>query len=442
MAYYSRTLLLAFLATMPLYAGLMVFSRRVLRPLFASLEESYGRYSSQQIDAIKGIEAVKAAAAEEGFREKILGEFTSLAHKQRRGSFIGMLYDSTLRAVGLVRATSSSSGWEPGWSSTGRCRSARSWPSTPWWPCPWAPSWRRSASGTSCRSSAVLLDRLSDVFESEPEQGRDHSGLKPVPSLEGRVELRDVGFQYGGPEAPYILRGISLEVPAGRSIAIVGRSGGGKTTLIKCLAGLLEPTEGTVLFDGVDMRSLDYRELRRHIGVVLQQNYMFDGTILGNIAFGDPEPQRDRAVWAAKLANAHDFIRQLPLGYETRIGESGLLLSGGQQQRIGIARALYIDPPVLIFDEATSALDTESEHAIQENMARLLSGRTTFIIAHRLSTIRHADLIVVVEKGRDRRAGKPRRADEPPGPVLLHVQPADRRLRAGGTDDQEERYGA
>ncbi len=159
------------------------------------------------------------------------------------------------------------------------------------------------------------------------------------------MELRGVGFRYGGPEAPPILRGISLEVPAGRSIAIVGRSGSGKTTLIKCLAGLLEPTEGTVLFDGVDMRTLDYRDLRRHIGVVLQQNYMFDGTILGNIAFGDPEPQRERAVWAAKLANAHDFIRQLPLGYETRIGESGLLLSGGQQQRIGIARALYIDPP-------------------------------------------------------------------------------------------------
>ena len=249
------------------------------------------------------------------------------------------------------------------------------------------------------QKSAVLLDRLSDVFESEPEQGSDHSGLAAVPSLEGRVELRNVGFQYGGPESPHILRGISLEVPAGRSIAVVGRSGSGKTTLIKCLAGLLEPTEGAVLFDGVDMKSLDYRELRRRIGVVLQQNYMFDSSILGNIAFGDPEPQQDRVIWAAKLANAHDFIRQLPLGYQTRIGESGLLLSGGQQQRIGIARALYIDPPVLIFDEATSALDTESEHAIQENMSRLLSGRTTFIIAHRLSTIRHADLIVVVEKG-------------------------------------------
>ena len=398
MAYYSRVLLLAFLATVPLYAGLMIFSRRVLRPLFASLEESYGRYSSQQIDAIKGIEAVKAAAAEEGFREKILAEFTSLARTQRRGNFIGMLYDSTLRAVGLfgniLFLWLGARMVIDGTLSIGSFVAFNSLVAMSVGPV-------MAALGLwdELQVSAVLLDRLSDIFETEPEQGSDHTGLKAVPSLEGRVELRGVGFQYGGPEAPRILSGISLDVPAGRSVAVVGRSGGGKTTLIKCLAGLLEPTEGTVLFDGVDMRTLDYRDLRRHIGVVLQQNYMFDGTILGNIAFGDPEPQRDRAVWAAKLANAHDFIRQLPLGYETRIGESGLLLSGGQQQRIGIARALYIDPPVLIFDEATSALDTESEHAIQENMARLLSGRTTFIIAHRLSTIRHADLIVVVEKG-------------------------------------------
>ena len=147
------------------------------------------------------------------------------------------------------------------------------------------------------------------------------------------------------------------------------------------------------------MRSLNYRDLRQRIGMVLQQNYMFDDTILRNIAFGDPEPDLDRVMWAAQVANADDFIRRLPLGYETRIGESGLALSGGQQQRVAIARAIYIDPPVLIFDEATSALDTESERAIQENMARLLSGRTTFVIAHRLSTIRNADLIVVLEKG-------------------------------------------
>lgn len=398
MAYYSATLLAAFLVTVPLYAGLMAFSRRVLRPLFASLEESYGRYSSQQIDAIKGIEAVKAAAAEAGFREKILTEFTSLARVQRRGTFIGMAYGSALRAVGLLGTIVFL------WLGArmvvdGRLSIGAFVAFNALVAMSVGPIMATLGLWDELQRSGVLLDRLSDIFESEPEQGADHAHLRPVPTLAGRVELRGVGFRYGGPEAPPILRGITLEVPAGRSVAIVGRSGSGKTTLIKCLAGLLEPTEGTVLYDGVDMRTLDYRQLRRRIGVVLQQNYLFDGTILGNIAFGDPEPQRDRAVWAAKLANAHDFIRQLPLGYETRIGESGLLLSGGQQQRIGIARALYIDPPILIFDEATSALDTESERAIQENMARLLSGRTSFIIAHRLSTIRHADLIVVVEKG-------------------------------------------
>ena len=398
MAYFSPTLLLAYLATLPLYAGLMIFSRRVLRPLFASLEESHGRYSSRQIDAIKGIEAVKAAAAEEGFREKILGEFTSLAHSQRRGSFIGMVYTSTLRAVGLV-GTILFLWLGAGMVMEGHLSIGSFVAFNALVAMSTAPVMAALGLWDELQSSSVLMDRLSDIFESEPEQGRDHSGLKPVPTLAGRVDLRNVGFQYGGPEAPWILRGISLEVQPGRTIAIVGRSGSGKTTLIKCLAGMLEPTEGTVLFDGVDMKSLDYRHLRRRIGVVLQQNYMFDGSILSNIAFGDPEPSKDRAAWAARLANAHDFIRQLPLGYETRIGESGLLLSGGQQQRIGIARALYIDPPVLIFDEATSALDSESEHAIQENMSRLLEGRTTFIIAHRLSTIRHADLIVVVEKG-------------------------------------------
>ena len=164
-------------------------------------------------------------------------------------------------------------------------------------------------------------------------------------------------------------------------MAIVGRSGCGKTTLIKCLAGLIEPTEGTILFDGVDMTTLNYRELRRKIGVVLQENYMFSDTILRNIAFGEHEPDPDRVIWAAQLANAHDFIVRLPLGYETRIGETGLAISGGQRQRIAIARALYSNPPVLIFDEATSALDSESERAIQENMQRLLSGPD--VVRHR-----------------------------------------------------------
>jgi ATP-binding cassette subfamily B protein len=182
-------------------------------------------------------------------------------------------------------------------------------------------------------------------------------------------------------------------------VAIVGRSGSGKTTLIKLLAGLLEPTEGTILFDRVDLKTLNYRDVRRHIGMVLQENHLFGETIARNISFGDPEPDFDRVLWCAQAANAHEFIRRLPMGYETRVGESGLGLSGGQRQRIVIARALYLDPPILIFDEATSALDTESEQAIQKNLGQLTAGRTSIIIAHRLSTIRNADTIIVLEKG-------------------------------------------
>jgi ATP-binding cassette subfamily B protein len=247
--------------------------------------------------------------------------------------------------------------------------------------------------------AAVLLNRLNDIFEQEPEQGRDRSQLVPVHSLEGRIELRGASFKYGGPEAPYILKGINLDLTPGKMVAFVGRSGCGKTTLIKLIAGLLEPTEGTILFDNIDLKTLNYRDVRRHIGIVLQENHMFNETIAHNIAFGDAEPDLDRVLTAAQTASAHDFIMRLPLGYETKIGESGLSLSGGQKQRIAIARAIYNNPPILIFDEATSALDTESERAIQDNLSRLMSGRTTIVIAHRLSTIREANSIVVLEKG-------------------------------------------
>jgi ATP-binding cassette subfamily B protein len=248
--------------------------------------------------------------------------------------------------------------------------------------------------------SSVLLDRLNDIFEQEPEQGADHSHLRPVRTLEGGIRFHDVGFRYGGPEAAPILDGITFEVPPGKMVAIVGRSGSGKTTLIKCLAGLLPPTDGTIFYDGVDLKTLSYRDLRRQIGIVLQDNHLFDDTIARNIAFGEDEPDMERVLWAAQVASAHDFIARLPLGYDTRVGESGIAISGGQRQRIAIARALYHRPPVLIFDEATSSLDTESERAIRDNTDRFLRGRTAFVIAHRLSTIRDADVIVVLDKGR------------------------------------------
>ncbi len=398
MMLYSVSLTIAFLATAPLYAGLMFFSFKVLRPMFQSVEESQGKYSSHQIDAIKGIEAVKAAAAESVFRDTMLNEFLSVSKKRFKSSFIVMSYDSVLTMIGMlstavflwvganqVMAGDLTIGGFVAFSSLtamaygGIMRTLGVW--------------------DNVQLAAVLMNRLNDIFEQEPEQGRDRSQLQPVHSLEGRIELKNVSFRYGGPEAPNILNKINLNLAPGRMVAFVGRSGCGKTTLIKLVAGLLEPTEGTILFDQTDLKALNYRDVRRHIGMVLQENHMFNDSIAKNIAFGDAEPDLDRVLIAAQTASAHDFIMRLPMGYETKIGESGLSLSGGQKQRIAIARAIYNNPPVLIFDEATSALDTESERAIQDNLGRLMAGRTTIVIAHRLSTIREAHTIVVLEKG-------------------------------------------
>jgi HlyB family type I secretion system ABC transporter len=398
MAAYSLTLAGVFLIVSPAYAGLMAFSTKVLRPLFAQLEESHSKYSSFQIDAIKGIETMKATAAEQTFRSAMLNQFVSVADKQFRANFIIMAYDTAVQAVGLLSAAIFL--WAGAKMVIGGAITIGGFVAfNALIGMAYTPIVRVLSLWDDWQMSAVLLNRLGDIFESEPEQGHDRSRLRAVPTLQGHVELRNVGFRYGGSEAPPILSSISLEIPQGRTTAIVGRSGSGKTTLIKCLAGLLEPTEGTVFFDGIDMTTLNYRDLRRKIGMVLQENYLFNETITRNIAFGDPEPDVDRVMWAARTANAHDFILRLPMRYDTRIGESGLAISGGQRQRIAIARALYADPPILIFDEATSALDSESEQAVQQNMERLLGGRTSIVIAHRLSTIRNADSIVVLEKG-------------------------------------------
>jgi len=398
MALYSPLLMLAFLATTPLYVGLMIFSVKVLRPLYRGVEEAQGKYSSHQIDAIKGIEAVKAASAETAFRDIILNEFLLVAQKLFKANFIVMSWDSVLQSIGLLSTAIflwvGATQVIQGHLSVGGFVAFSSLTAMAY-----AGILKALGVWDTLQQASVLVNRLNDIFEQTPEQGDDRSRLAPVHSLEGHLQLRGVSFKYGGPESPDILKNITLDLAPGRMVALVGRSGCGKTTLIKLIAGLLEPTEGTILFDNVDLKTLNYRDVRRHIGIVLQENHIFNETIARNISFGDPEVDLDKVLAAANAAAAHDFIMRLPLGYETKIGESGLSLSGGQKQRIAIARALYNNPPVLIFDEATSALDTESERAIQDNLGRLMAGRTTIVIAHRLSTIREAHSIVVLEQG-------------------------------------------
>ncbi len=377
----------------------MVMAVRWLRPVVYDLEDAYGRYHSYQVDAIKGIETVKAVGGEQMFRQMMLAQFQRVAHKLFRADFTTMGYDAGTDAIlflglGLflwagahqVLAGHLTIGGLVAFNSLVTLASV--------------PVHNLLLLWDSLQRSHVLLDRLDDVFEAEPEQGHDRSRLRPVRSLTGHVSFQRLGFRYGGSEAPSILQDITLEVPPGRTVAIVGRSGSGKTTLVKCLAGLLEPTEGTILFDGLDLKMLNYRDVRRQVGMVLQDAYVFADSIARNIGFGDDEPDMERVRWAARMAAAEEFIERLPFGYDTRVGETGLALSGGQRQRIAIARALYNKPPILVFDEATSSLDSESERAVQQNIDTLLQGRTSFVIAHRLSTVRNAHLIVVLERGR------------------------------------------
>ncbi len=396
---YSTKLALVFISLAPVYALLIFISQWRLRPIFNELGNAQGKYQSHQIEAIKGIETVKSLSAEGRLRELMLNQFHSLARQQFKANLTRMNYDGAISALAFLSLILflSAGAYEvlDGRLTIGGLAAFNFLTALAN-----APIKDLLKMWDAYQGVAVQINRLDDIFAEEPEQGEDHARLVPVRKLDGALSLRNVGFQFGSKDSPKILDDISFEVPAGKLVAIVGRSGSGKTTLIKCLAGLLEPTEGTILFDGLELKTLNYRDLRRQIGFVLQDNYLFNDTIARNIGFGDDEPDMDRVIWASRAANVHQFAERLPAGYETRVGESGLTLSGGQKQRIAIARALYCQPPILIFDEATSALDTESEKVIKENMEKLMKGRTSFVIAHRLSTIRNADVILVLEKGR------------------------------------------
>jgi subfamily B ATP-binding cassette protein HlyB/CyaB len=218
------------------------------------------------------------------------------------------------------------------------------------------------------------------------------------------VVFEDVTFRYR-PDGSEVLRKVSFSVVPGKIIGIVGRSGSGKSTIAKLIQRLYVPERGRILVDGVDLAQVDPAWLRRQVGVVLQENFLFNRSVRDNIALADPGLAMEQVMQAAKLAGAHEFILELPEGYDTLVGEHGCSLSGGQRQRIAIARALVANPRVLIFDEATSALDYESEAIIQQNMALISRGRTVFVIAHRLSTVRPAHRIFVIEKGEMVEAG-------------------------------------
>jgi len=250
----------------------------------------------------------------------------------------------------------------------------------------------------SIQQALAGADRISELLEQEPDVAERPHAIELAERAEGMIRFEDVSFRYS--VGDMVLEHIDLEVPAGSVVALVGPTGVGKTTLSMLIPRFYDVTDGTVCLDGRDVRDFTLETLRRQISIVLQDVFLFHGTVRENILFGRPTASDDEMMAAAQVANAHEFIEGLPEGYETMIGERGVKLSGGQRQRLAIARAVLKDAPILILDEATSSVDTETELLIQQALERLMVGRTTVVIAHRLSTIRTADRIVVLQDGR------------------------------------------
>ena len=261
----------------------------------------------------------------------------------------------------------------------------------------YSPLRRLINSSTVLVQAIASIDRVFELMNEKYDVVNKKDALQ-LGRVEGKVDIENVSFAYDKEERE-VLKNMSLHVDKGETIALVGMSGGGKSTLISLIPRFYDVTKGSIKVDGMDVRDVKARSLRDNIGMVLQDNILFSESIAVNIRMGNPDATDEEVIAAAKAANAHQFIKEMPYGYDTLVGERGVKLSGGQKQRIAIARVFLKNPPILIFDEATSALDLESEHLIQETMEELAEERTTFIVAHRLATITHADRIVVIENG-------------------------------------------
>ncbi len=267
----------------------------------------------------------------------------------------------------------------------------------------------------SVQQSLIGARRVFEILDAPVEVASAPNAVRR-PRLNGAVRFDQVGFAFTG--LTPTLRDINLEVKPGQCVAILGATGAGKSALMSLIPRFFDPTAGCLLFDGIDARRLHLDDLRRNIGLVFQESFLFSNTIAANIAFGHPEATPAQITQAAKIAAAHDFIMALPQGYDTVLGESGNSLSGGQRQRLAIARAVLLEPAILLLDDPTAAIDSETEHEIFEALDRAIAGRTTFIVAHRLSTLRRADFIIVMEDGRIVQRGTHEELMRVPGPYL------------------------
>jgi subfamily B ATP-binding cassette protein HlyB/CyaB len=274
------------------------------------------------------------------------------------------------------------------------------------------------------QQAKLSLDRIGDIINTPPEVV---GGAITVKELKGEIIAKDVSFRYA-PDSPLVLDGVSFEIKAGMMVGIVGRSGSGKSTIAKLIQRLYLPVEGTIMLDGVDIRHMDPLFLRYRTGIVLQECFLFSGTIRENISMAAPNASMELIMQVARIAGAHEFISEM--GYDTYVEERGSSLSGGQKQRIAIARALIMNPNILIFDEATSSLDYESEKMIQQNLNLIRKGRTVIFIAHRLSVMRECDMVIVIDRGKIVETGKHETLMQKDGLyAYLYKQQEDNKLR-------------
>lgn len=393
---YSPMLTLVVMASLPIYALLSVAITPAIR---ARLHEKFNRGAENQaflVEAVSGIQTVKAMAVEppllRKWEEQLAGYvrasfrattlMTIASHSAtcvQKVTTVAVLWVGAYRVIngdltiGQLIAFNMLSAQVTG------------------------PLLRLVNLWQEFQQVGISVQRLGDVLNTQPEPSYNPNRTT-LPQVRGQIRFEEVTFRYR-PDGPEVVRKLSLSAEPGHLIGIVGRSGSGKSTIAKLLQRLYVPERGRIVVDGVDVAQVDPAWLRRQVGVVLQENFLFNGSVRDNIALSDPGLAMEQVIHAAQLAGAHEFIMELGDGYDTVVGEHGCTLSGGQRQRIAIARALVANPRILIFDEATSALDYESEAVIQRNMAQICQGRTVLIIAHRLSTVRSAHRIFVVERG-------------------------------------------
>jgi subfamily B ATP-binding cassette protein HlyB/CyaB len=393
---YSATLAFVVIAALPLYALLSIVTTPAFR---RRLDEKFRRGAENQaflVESVTGVETIKAMAVEPQMQNRweeqlagYVGASFAAAQIGNWASQIATLLSKSVNALtlflgaGLVIANRMTVGELVAFNMLAGQVSG--------------PVLRLVQVWQDFHQVRLSVERLGDILNTPIEANSASAEANQLP-LTGAIEFERVTFRYHLNAQP-VLRDVSLKIPAGQVVGIVGPSGSGKSTIAKLAQRLYLPEAGRVMIDGIDAAVLDPSWLRRQIGVVLQENILFNRSVRDNIALADPAMPMERIVAAAKLAGAHEFICKMQHGYDTSIGERGVSLSGGQRQRIAIARALVGDPRILIFDEATSALDYESESIIQENMRDIVKGRTVLIIAHRLSTVRSADRILTIENG-------------------------------------------